>query len=834
MAQKAGHAAVGLLLGAGLLLVAASPVGRTQLVKLEKMGPEEMVQVHMDARGEASISAWSRNGEFDSGPVLSQVLRCGGDLKEGSSTFSTIRCSSALRRDGLALEGVVDLAPIVRALQGSSSIQFRLDSPASGFSTVSFPMTEQREGPSIDRSADFAPGVVPPPITIRFGYRREQLAGVYLPLIALALAITLMVAGMARIGLAALARSVVLLGTVVWMAVAAQVQADGPLLILLHGRHWANPAVLAMEFWPPLLCAACGVAVGSWLRGGPEERGKFGQVFWGFGAIPLVLTCAVGTMTPFERGDWVTAALWVVAAPVVILLRRGWTRRRGLASVHAIGDGALRERVAALGARAGYPTVGVLVMASAGSQILSAYALPGKRILLSAPLLRTLSQREVDAVVAHELSHFRHSNRALWMPLGIAMVLFATPVRDALEMWPYGIYVALLAPVAVFFGALRGARRREFQADAGAAALTGDPRAMISSLARVMRSNGTAQDMPAIAEWFSSHPSSRKRTAALAALAHLNPAEVESLCTVDDAGAKYEVPTEEGGTAIFTPDWQKKNAGAYVWAAMIATAAAALVSAGLVDRFGGSGIRHLAVSMLGGIVLGCLLTKLGAAAVMAGNYGRLRRKLEARLGVRGRLAGLAMDGEARVYNGFRFFDAGLLWFEGGRLRYQSERVSIALNPADVVEVCEVAASPSAWMRRQPMVRFRDPGTGHVHSFILHPVQLGMAAARLLRELERWKATGFSVEGTSISGFQPIAGQPYRNPLLIAVARAFLIAGGITLVAAVLLDATAPLAWWFVGYAVAVAACVHLFMFLPALLYRQPSPPTGLASPVDAT
>src|SRR5580692_528363 len=128
MAQKAGHAAVGLLLGAGLLLVAASPVGRTQLVKLEKMGPEEMVQVHMDARGEASISAWSRNGGFDSGPVLSQVLRCGGDLKEGSSTFSTIRCSSALRRDGLALEGVVDLAPIVRALQGSSSIQFRLDS----------------------------------------------------------------------------------------------------------------------------------------------------------------------------------------------------------------------------------------------------------------------------------------------------------------------------------------------------------------------------------------------------------------------------------------------------------------------------------------------------------------------------------------------------------------------------------------------------------------------------------------------------------------------------------------------------------------------------------
>jgi Zn-dependent protease with chaperone function len=830
MAMKAGCAVV----LAGLLLGAASPVGRTQLVKLQEMGPEEMVSVHIDSSGEVSVNPWGRYGGPDLAPVLPDVLPCHAAIEERHESFSSLRCPNALRREGLALEGVVDLAPIARALQGSTSIDLRLDSPAFGFSETSLPMTEQREGPRIDRSASFAPGVVPAPITIRLGYHRDQLTGVYLPLIALALAMTILLVWMARVGLEALARSAVLLGTVVWMAVAAQVQAEGPLHILLYGRHWASLAVLAVDFWPPLLCVACGVVLGSRMRSQPAQRRKFGQVFWAFSAIPLVLTCAVGAMTPIERSEWGTAALWILAAPILILLRRGWTRRRGLSSVRTLGSGALQERVTAMGARAGYPKVHVIVASSAHSEVLSAFALPGKRVLLSAPLLRTLSQREVDAVVAHELTHFGHSNRALMMPLGIAMVLYATPVRDALQLLPSGIFVALLLPVVVFFGALRAARRREFAADAGAVALTGDPRAMISSLARVMRTNGYPLDMNSLAVWFSSHPSTRTRIRALAAAARLAPAEMEALCTIDDAGPKYELGAEETGNAIFTPDWQRKNAGVYAWAVMLGVAAAAVLAALLAHRLGAYGFSHGAVPILGGIVLGCLLTKGWASMVMALNFARLRRKLEARLGVRGQLVGLAMAGEPVLYNGFRFSDAGLLGFEGGRLRYQSERVSIALNPADVVDVGRVAASPSNWVRRQPMVRFRNPGTGDVHSFILHPVRWLAGEGRLLRVLERWKAGAPSAESTSISGFQPIAGQPFRNPTPMGVARSFLIAGGITLLAAVFLHATLRLEWWLVGYALAVAACAHLFMFLPALLYRPPALPSGLASPADAT
>ena len=70
--------------------------------------------------------------------------------------------------------------------------------------------------------------------------------------------------------------------------------------------------------------------------------------------------------------------------------------------------------------------------------------------------------------------------------------------------------------------------------------------------------------------------------------------------------------------------------------------------------------------------------------------------------------GLDVSREPRVYNGFRFSEAGFLLFEGGRLCYRSERTTMELNPADVVEVDLVAVARSSWRRMQPIVRFVTP------------------------------------------------------------------------------------------------------------------------------
>ncbi len=191
------------------------------------------MQVHLDTTGEATISAWSQNDGADLAQLLPEVLHCQDGLKADATGGSTIRCSRALRRDGLALEAVVDLAPIARYLNGSTGIELFVNHPRLGFESLSVDMTETGNGPRENRTVRFAPGVVPAPIKIRFGYRPDQLAGIYLPLLALALAFTLIAMIMSRAGYAPLALSAILLGTMIWMAAASQLQADAPLRILL-------------------------------------------------------------------------------------------------------------------------------------------------------------------------------------------------------------------------------------------------------------------------------------------------------------------------------------------------------------------------------------------------------------------------------------------------------------------------------------------------------------------------------------------------------------------------------------------------------------------------
>ena len=194
--------------------------------------------------------------------------------------------------------------------------------------------------------------------------------------------------------------------------------------------------------------------------------------------------------------------------------------------------------------------------------------------------------------------------------------------------------------------------------------------------------------------------------------------------------------------------------------------------------------------------------------------------------------GLALDSEARIYSGYRFSDAGLFRFENGRLCYQSERITIALNPADVVEVGMVAAAPSNWSRRQPMVRFRNPESGQTHAFILHTVDWLATQRRLLRSIERWRAAETSPERTSIQGLNAVAGQPFRSPTIAGVARGFLVPGGITLAAAIATCWILRSGWQYVAWAVAVTACAYASMLLPAMLYRPPSHPPQPPSPAN--
>ncbi len=165
-------------------------------------------------------------------------------------------------------------------------------------------------------------------------------------------------------------------------------------------------------------------------------------------------------------------------------------------------------------------------------------------------LLRVLDTNQVRGVMAHELSHVRHRD-ILISTIGATMagaisalanfaLFFGGRDENGRAVNPIaGIALALLAPLAAGLIQMAISRAREFEADRGAAELTGDPLALAGALRRIeaIAQHGlpfaAAEEHPAtaqmmivnpllgggIARLFSTHPSTDERVEALTRLA---------------------------------------------------------------------------------------------------------------------------------------------------------------------------------------------------------------------------------------------------------------------------------------------------------------------------
>ena len=114
-------------------------------------------------------------------------------------------------------------------------------------------------------------------------------------------------------------------------------------------------------------------------------------------------------------------------------------------------------------------------------------------------LLRNMSPREIAGVLAHELSHVRHRDifvmsiadafsrvTATIGQIGIYMLMFAIPsVMMGMKLTMLGGLVLLLAPSASAMLQLALSRSREYEADRGAAQLTGDPLGLAMALKKL-------------------------------------------------------------------------------------------------------------------------------------------------------------------------------------------------------------------------------------------------------------------------------------------------------------------------------------------------------------
>jgi len=209
-----------------------------------------------------------------------------------------------------------------------------------------------------------------------------------------------------------------------------------------------------------------------------------------------------------------------------------------------LNDQVLEARVRQLMQRCGFDAQDLLVMdGSRRSAHANAYFTGlgrAKRVVFFDTLLKTLSPQEVEAVLAHELGHFRHRHVIQRLVLMLAMSLLGLWLLGAASQWSgfylgLGVQPNLLAPndglaLALFSLTLPTAlfllgplaawwsRRQEFQADAFAASQA-DPSALASALVKLHTDNAaTLTPDPWVVRFQYSHPPAVQRLQALGQL----------------------------------------------------------------------------------------------------------------------------------------------------------------------------------------------------------------------------------------------------------------------------------------------------------------------------
>jgi STE24 endopeptidase len=292
---------------------------------------------------------------------------------------------------------------------------------------------------------------------------------------------------------------------------------------------------------------------------GVEQRFGFNRMTWRLFATDLLRSLGVGVVIgvplaasmlwlmgmagslwwAWAWGAWMGfSVLMLVLYPTVIA---AWFNR-----FEPLADESLRGRVEALLQRCGFASRGLFVMdgsrrSSHGNAYFTGFG-AAKRVVFFDTLLARLTPSEIEAVLAHELGHFRrrHLTQRLLLSAVASFAAFALLGWLADRSWFYTalgvsprldapndalalLLFLLVVPVFWFFVTplmARVSRQHEFEADAYACEQASG-RDLAAALVKLHRDNAsTLTPDPWYARFYYSHPPAAERLRAIAA----NPA----------------------------------------------------------------------------------------------------------------------------------------------------------------------------------------------------------------------------------------------------------------------------------------------------------------------
>lgn len=240
-----------------------------------------------------------------------------------------------------------------------------------------------------------------------------------------------------------------------------------------------------------------------------------------------------------RAGTWWWLYAWVVWVAFTIFITWAWPTFIAplFNKFTPLSDESLKQRTEALLARCGFASKGVFVMDGSRRSVHGNAYFTGvgrnKRIVFFDTLIDRLQSQEIEAVLAHELGHFRLHHVRARLILSLAMGLGGLALLGALAAWPQ-FYAALgverasphtalllfviVLPTFTFFLTPLGAwwsRKHEFEADdfASKHANAGE---LADALVKLYRDNATTLTPDTLhSAFYDSHPPALVRIARL-------------------------------------------------------------------------------------------------------------------------------------------------------------------------------------------------------------------------------------------------------------------------------------------------------------------------------
>ncbi len=288
------------------------------------------------------------------------------------------------------------------------------------------------------------------------------------------------------------------------------------------------------------------------------NRFKSAIVVFGFVLLLLVLAALIGFAFDISLGVVVLAGAALYGIFALVRSRSMVARLTGAQEVAPEAVRPLRRLVENVSIAAGLPvTPEVRIVEDAAP---NAFAAGLRRetsyVGVTTGLLATMPQRELEAVLAHEVSHIRNRDTylmtmalvfagviALIADIGFRSIAYGERSRrGGVIVLVLALVGFLLAPYAALLLRLSLSRRREFLADAGAAEMLNDPEAMALALRRLERDSTTIRyaDASTAHLWVESPTdrleSDRRGVLALSSLFNTHPPIQSRIEALEEAG----------------------------------------------------------------------------------------------------------------------------------------------------------------------------------------------------------------------------------------------------------------------------------------------------------